>query len=343
MKYSVNNKPIECIMTNSTCYKKTAKNFAPKGVLWHDTGCDNNMISRYVQPYETDANYDEMMKLLGDNRYNNDWNHKDRQAGVHAFIGKLADGTVTSIQVLPLNYQPWGCGSGSKGSLNATHLQFEICRDNMASKDYFNKVYAEACELTAYYCKLYNLDPLGTFVYKGVTVPVITSHAESYDLKLGNNHGDPLKWLKKFGKTMDDVRRDVAALMGTPANNKPSTGTSNSTTKVPQKDSNEYTLKQFVRDVQEATGAKVDGVAGKETLSKTVTISNTVNNKHKVIKAVQKRLLALGYDEVGEADGVAGAKFKTALTNFQKKNGCTPTGVAEEEGRTWRKLLELVV
>lgn len=101
----------------------------------------------------------------------------------------------------------------------------------------------------------------------------------------------------------------------------------------------QYTLEQFVRDVQSAIGATVTGKADDSTLSKTVTISNAINNRHKVIKAVQKRLLALGYSEIGTADGVAGNMFKTALTNFQKKNGCTPTGIAEEEGRTWRKLL----
>lgn len=92
-------------------------------------------------------------------------------------------------------------------------IQFEICDDGYKSKEYFEAVYKEACEITAYLCALYGLDPLGTFSYNGVEVPVITSHAESYKLKLGNNHGDPLKWLKKFGKTMDDARRDVAALL----------------------------------------------------------------------------------------------------------------------------------
>jgi hypothetical protein len=105
----------------------------------------------------------------------------------------------------------------------------------------------------------------------------------------------------------------------------------------------QYTLEQFVKDVQAACGAPVTGKADEETLSKTVTISNTINRKHKVIAAVQKRLLSLGYDEIGEADGTAGAMFKKALTDFQEKNGCTPTGIAEEEGRTWKKLLELVV
>lgn len=101
----------------------------------------------------------------------------------------------------------------------------------------------------------------------------------------------------------------------------------------------QYTLEQFVKDVQSAVGVTVTGKADDATLSKTVTISNTINNRHKVIKVVQKRLLALGYTEVGDADGVAGNMFKTALINFQNKNGCTPTGIAEEEGRTWRKLL----
>lgn len=102
-----------------------------------------------------------------------------------------------------------------------------------------------------------------------------------------------------------------------------------------------YTLEQFICDVQSACGVPVTGVVDNATLSKTITISNTINRSHKVVKYVQKRLLALGYSEIGIADGVAGVMFKTALTNFQNKNGCTPTGIAEEEGRTWRKLLSL--
>lgn len=213
MKYTDKNKPIVCMQKNSTCYKGTTT-MTPKGVLWHSTGANNPNISRYVQPFETDDNYAEMIALLGKNRYGNDWNHKYRAAGMNCWIGKLADGSVATVQTMPWNYKPWGCGSGSKGSLNNTHMQFEICEDDLSSKAYFDAVYKEACEITAYYCKMYGLDPLGTFVYNGVTVPVITTHDESYDLKLGSNHGDPVKWLKKYGKTMDDARKDVAALMG---------------------------------------------------------------------------------------------------------------------------------
>ena len=103
----------------------------------------------------------------------------------------------------------------------------------------------------------------------------------------------------------------------------------------------EYTLEQFVSDIQKSCSVSVNGKADSTTLSKTVTISNTINRSHKVIKFVQKRLLALGYNEVGNPDGTAGEMFKNALINFQKANGCTPTGIAEEEGRTWKKLLGL--
>lgn len=100
-----------------------------------------------------------------------------------------------------------------------------------------------------------------------------------------------------------------------------------------------YPLVQFIEDVQAACGATVDGIAGQETLDSTVTISANFNSSHAVVEAVQKRLLALGYTEVGKADGIAGAKFTSALAHFQLDNGCTPTGLAEECGKTWKKLL----
>lgn len=65
---------------------------------------------------------------------------------------------------------------------------------------------------------MFNIDPKGTVTYNGVTVPTILCHQDSYKLKLGSNHSDIYPWFKKHGKTMDDVRNDVATLMngGTP-------------------------------------------------------------------------------------------------------------------------------
>lgn len=100
-----------------------------------------------------------------------------------------------------------------------------------------------------------------------------------------------------------------------------------------------YTLEQFVRDVQKACGASVDGIAGKETLSKTVTISAKKNRSHAVVKCVQKYLHSLGYKDVGEADGIAGNKFTIAVKAFQKDNGCVADGEITAGKTTWKKLL----
>ena len=101
----------------------------------------------------------------------------------------------------------------------------------------------------------------------------------------------------------------------------------------------EYSLGQFVREVQKACGAVIDGVVGAETISKTVTLSARKNNRHAAVKPVQKRLYSLGYTVVGEADGVAGSKFTAAVKAFQKDNGCVADGEITAKNKTWRKLL----
>jgi hypothetical protein len=170
-----------------------------------------------VQPYEDDENYDELIALLGKNKYGNDWNHISVKKGVNAFIGKLADGSVATVQTMPWDYAPWGCGSGSKGSCNNGWIQFEICESSLTDKVYFDKVYKEACELTAYLCEMYKIDPNATVKHNGVTVPTILCHADSHKLGLGTGHADVLHWFAKHGKTMDDVRKDVAALLKKPS------------------------------------------------------------------------------------------------------------------------------
>lgn len=101
-----------------------------------------------------------------------------------------------------------------------------------------------------------------------------------------------------------------------------------------------YTQTQFIKDVQAAIGAKVDGVAGSETLSKTVTVSKTKNNRHAVVKPIQKYLNAQGYP-AGNADGIAGAKFDAAIRAYQKAKGCIADGEITAKKNTWKSLLEL--
>ena len=200
------------MQTQSTCYKGT-RTMTVKGVLWHSTGANNPTLKRYVQPSDNAAERDALLSLLGKNAYGNDWNHIEHEAGLNCWIGKLADGTVAAVQTMPWDYRPWGCGSGSKGSCNDGWIQFEICEDDLTDAAYFAKAYQEACEITAYLCELYGIDPKGTVDFNGIKVPTILCHADSHTLGLGSNHADVLHWFPKFGKSMDTVRADVAALL----------------------------------------------------------------------------------------------------------------------------------
>lgn len=87
------------------------------------------------------------------------------------------------------------------------------CEDSLSDKTYFDAVYREACELTAYLCSLYSLNPMGTAACGNVQCPVILCHHDSYRYGLGSNHGDVDHWFSKFGKSMDTARQDVQALL----------------------------------------------------------------------------------------------------------------------------------
>lgn len=108
------------------------------------------------------------------------------------------------------------------------------------------------------------------------------------------------------------------------------------------KPDDKYTLVEFIKDVQKACGAEVDGIAGPETISKTITLSAHRNIKHAAVKAVQMRLKELGYDEVGEIDGEIGPLFVSAVKRFQKDNGCVVDGIISAKNKTWKKLLGMI-
>lgn len=99
-----------------------------------------------------------------------------------------------------------------------------------------------------------------------------------------------------------------------------------------------YTRTQFIRDVQASTGAKVDGIAGSETLSKTITVSARKNCTHKVVKYIQKYLNTIGFD-CGKVDGIAGIKFTKAVKAYQAANNCVVDGEITARNKTWKKLL----
>lgn len=203
----------KCILTKNKCYI-TGYNINVKGIMWHSTGANNPNLWRYVQPDDG---------KLGNNPYGTDWNQYTpggTSVCVHAFIGKDKNGTVCTYQTLPWNMRGWHGG----GSSNESYIGFEICEDGLNDRDYFNKVYKEACELTAYLCKEFNLDPKGN--------NVIICHQDGYRLGIATNHGDVYHWFNKFGKTMDDVRNDVAALIGQSSSGSSSSSSSSETYKL---------------------------------------------------------------------------------------------------------------
>ena len=196
---------IKCILTANDCYK-AGRTITPKGIMVHSTGANNPAVARYVQPVDTQADAASLYTVLGTNRNKNDWNNPGLDVCVHAFVGKLADGGVGSVQTLPWNHRGWHAGTGtSGGSANNTHIAFEICEDGLADAAYFGKVYQEAVELTAMLCKTYDLNPLAD--------GVVICHSEGYQRGVASNHADVMHWFPKHGKSMDTFRADVAALL----------------------------------------------------------------------------------------------------------------------------------
>lgn len=177
------------LLTNNACYK-AGKRMTPKGIMVHSTGANNPNLRRYVGPDDG---------LLGVNTNGNHWNTYTpggKKVCVHAFIGKLKDGSIATYQTLPWDYVGWHCG----GSGNQTHIGFEICEDGLTDASYFSAVYREAVELCVYLCKLY-----------GLTEQDVLCHSEGHAQGIASNHGDVMHWFPKHNKTMDDFRAAVKA------------------------------------------------------------------------------------------------------------------------------------
>lgn len=105
-----------------------------------------------------------------------------------------------------------------------------------------------------------------------------------------------------------------------------------------------YERTQFIMDVQAATGSKVDGKAGTETIRNTPTISRTKNKNHAVVTALERRLKALGY-YTGTIEADEGRKpnfgpsMEKAVKAYQKDKFGTCDGEITARQRTWKSLL----
>lgn len=175
------------LATNNDCYK-AGKTMVPKGIMVHSTGANNPKLSRYVSP-------DDGKLGTPSSAHWNVARPGGKGVCVHAFIGKLKDGSIATYQTLPWNMRGWHGG----GKSNDSYIGFEICEDNLKDKKYFEAVYQEAIELCIHLCKKFNL-----------TEKNIICHSEGYKMGIATNHADVMHWFPKHGKSMDTFRADVA-------------------------------------------------------------------------------------------------------------------------------------
>ncbi|MCL2875236.1 MAG: N-acetylmuramoyl-L-alanine amidase [Betaproteobacteria bacterium] len=179
------------ILTDNACYQ-AGMTMMPKGIMLHSTSANNPYLKRYLGPDDG---------LLGENQHNNHWNQPTpdgEKKCVHAFIGKLADGSIATYQTLPWNHRGWHCGSLG----NDTHIAFEICEDGLTDAGYFDAVYREATELCAHLCKEY-----------GLNETQIVCHSEGCKQGIATNHADVMHWFPRHGKNMDSLRAEVRRLL----------------------------------------------------------------------------------------------------------------------------------
>lgn len=208
-------KLVKQLLTKNDCYK-TGKTITPKGVMVHSTGANNPKVSRYVPGndeigWNTGGNhwnqprqyvYTDGTSTTGYRDYSKKLKSTKYSACVHAFVGKFADGAISVVQTLPWSMRGWHCA----GDANDTHVSFEICEDGLEDVSYFEAVYRQAVELTAYLCRQFDLDPLAD--------GVVICHSEGHARGVASNHADVMHWFPRFGKTMDNFRADVARKVG---------------------------------------------------------------------------------------------------------------------------------
>ena len=289
---------IRYYQTKNPCYISGRK-IKPSGIVVHSTGANNPYLKRYVGPDDG---------ILGQNQYNNHWNSAKANKCVHAWIGRAADGSVKVYQTLPWDYRCWGVGSGKKGSYNASHIQFEICEDNLKDKAYYQEAFTLAQQLCEYLAEMY-----------GIKEENIVGHYEAHAAGYGSNHGDPRPWQKKHSSSMDKFRASVAALInGKTSPSEPVISKAEQTPVETQKPAQEAQKKPQTERVVYDMKTLRNGSRGTQ------------------LKVLQFLLNAKGHN-AGNADGIFGANTQKAVKAFQKAYGLSVDGIVGKN--TWSKLL----
>lgn len=234
---------IYCPFTESKWYQQVENSYpdshsTPVGVLWHDVGgtvgsFHGGKVSRHVNVSSNEPFTDQLLEIIGSAVNSDTFNRATKSSSVHAFIGKLADGSVGVVQTGPLSFVCWGAGPSKdlyaleKHNVNGWYedasgfhmgqhwVQFEMevyiedadynsnkygTNISAADIELFNSFYVAAVEYSAYICKLYNINPNSMVQFGSKSVPAITCHADAHKYKVAGNHGDIFPYFKQFPK-----------------------------------------------------------------------------------------------------------------------------------------------
>ena len=224
------------------------------------------------------------------------------------------------------NSREFRCGLGRPCSCHTTLIDDLLVLYLQKIRDYFG---VEVTITSAYRCPSYNSSVGGAtgsyhtrgqaadIVVVGVTPRRVAAYAEYIGVKgigLYETAADgyfvhiDTRTTKSFWYGQSQAYRSTfggAAAMG-PGGGTSSTGAASD---------GDYSLQQFVRDVQAACGAAVDGVAGPETLGKTVTLSASKNISHAAVLPAQWRF-------VWSTDPAKALPFIALSTSYYNKGDC---------------------
>lgn len=284
---------IKAYATKNLCYI-AARKMTPKGIVVHSTGVNNPNLKRYVDAPEQ----------VGANKYGNHWNTLKpggKQVCVHAFIGYDKNKQIKVAEILPLNICCWGVGEGEKGSYNydPAYIQFEICEDGLTDKTYYEKAFAVAAEYCAQLCETH-----------GIGTEKIVGHCEAYKQGYGSNHSDPEHWMKKFGETMEDFRKQVSAIL---KNNQSKTENKETVTKTtPANPINKGDLVSIASNAVYYTGGAVPSwvkaqnwYVREEPKGDRVVIDKNEKGTNSICSAINKKYLAVVKNTAGSVKEAA--------------------------------------
>lgn len=275
----------------------------------------------------------------------NYFNNAYRGASAHAFIDYDS-----ILQTIPWNEKAWHAGVIA----NNNYIGIELCHYVDAAK--FNEIWKRAVWLFAY---------IHVNVIKVTTInkDTLMSHAEATKKWRQSTHMDPISYFNKFGKTVDDFRSDVQAMInsmigqqapgGQPQNNNASDQAQSNLNvlqlqqllnRLKVRDLNGQALVEdgikgpkttsAVKKFQDICGLAADGDAGSQTLS-------TINEiLAKPLIKVGSRGIAVRYVQfrVGTTqDGIFGMMTRNAVISFQRGNGLARDGIVGPN--TWKALI----